>query len=72
MMKQNAIQTCDHCDMLWVGTAPARHQPDCPTRLDTDETKSIGCRWCGEFFIPQNPDQRFCDQGCVNAYYAVS
>jgi hypothetical protein len=41
------------------------HEQGCPESWK-DEKKE--CKWCGNKFVPEQIDQKFCDDDCAEAY----
>jgi hypothetical protein len=61
---------CDSCEALAVNNV-ATHELGCPKSWINPATNipyDVECGWCGSDFIPENPNQKFCDDDCAESF----
>ncbi len=55
---------CQSCDAVFINGILC-HEHGCP---DSWKNNKNECPWCGNKFVPEEKGQRFCDDGCAEAY----
>ena len=57
--------TCHSCELVRINGLVC-HETGCP---DAWRDSKRECKWCGSTFVPEDSDQRTCDQSCWDSYH---
>jgi len=57
---------CENCNVLNINGINC-HELGCP---DAWKDYKKECKWCGSEFIPEDKDQEFCNDVCIEEYYS--
>jgi hypothetical protein len=55
---------CPDCEILYINGVRC-HEHGCPSAWKDEDRE---CPWCGQYFRPTDPDQKYCSDECLEAH----
>ena len=58
---------CDSCEVLFINGVKC-HETGCP---NAHKDQVLECPECGQDFVPENRNQKFCSEDCAGMHYGI-